>query len=167
MIHIHNTLACHQGRVITMATLRDEGYLPMGGRRRVSRIISSCLKCRQLRALPMQQKMADLPESRLEKTPPFSRCGIDVFGPFLIRHGRSTRANSGTQKIWVLLFTCLYSRGINLETLSAMDVSSFIMAFDRFEARWGFCKYLKSDAGSNFMGARNLEEKHEYDRRYI
>ena len=45
-----------------------------------------------------------------------------------------------------------------------MDVSSFIMAFNSFEAKWGICEYLKSDAGSNFMGARNLEEKQEFDR---
>lgn len=51
-----------------------------------------------------------------------------------------------------------------METLSSMDISSFIMAFERFEARWGFCEYLKSDAGSNFLGARNLEERQDYDR---
>ena len=48
-----------------------------------------------------------------------------------------------------------------METLASMDVSSFLMAFERFECKWGKCEYLKSDAGSNFMGARNLEEKRQ------
>ena len=161
--HIHSTTACHQGRIITMACIREHGYIPMGGRKRISGIISTCPRCRLLRAKPMEQKMAQLPLQRLERVPPFSRCGIDVFGPFLIKQGRTTRANPGTQKLWVLLFSCLYSRGVHLETLASMDVSSFMMAFDRFEAKWGLCEYLKSDAGSNFMGARNLEEKSDAD----
>ena len=109
----------------------------------------------------MTQKMADLPIERLYRTPPFYHCGIDVFGPFHIRHGRTTRANTGTQKMWVLMFTCMYSRGIHLETLESMDTASFKMAFQRFQDIRGECVYLKSDAGSNFMGARN--EQNELD----
>ena len=103
----------------------------------------------------MTQKMADLPIERLYRTPPFYHCGIDVFGPFLIRHGKRTRANTGTQKIRVLMFTCMYSRGIHLETLESMDTASFKMAFQRFQDLRGQCVYLRSDAGSNFMGGRN------------
>ena len=103
----------------------------------------------------MTQKMADLPMQRLYKTPPFWHSGIDVFGPFNIRHGRTTRANTGIKKIWVLLFTCLYSRAIHLETLDSMDTASFKMAFQRFQDIRGDFVYLRSDAGSNFMGARN------------
>ena len=77
----------------------------------------------------MTQKMADLPEHRLHRTPPFYHCGIDVFGHFLIRHGKPTRANPGTQKVWVLLFSCLYSRAVHLEILDSMDTPSFKMAF--------------------------------------
>ena len=157
---IHAKRAQHQGRVITASTLRDEGYIPLGGRRRLSRILEACQRCRKLRAKPMEQKMADLPTFRLEETPPFERCGIDVFGPFLVQHGRVTRAHPGSKKIWVLIFRCLYTCGIHLETLDHMDVASFKMAFTRFQNFRGSCKYLRSDAGSNFMGARNLEERH-------
>ena len=105
----------------------------------------------------MSQKMADLPETRLHKTPPFYHCGIDVFGHFNIRQGKETRQRSGTQKVWVLIFSCLYSRAIHLEILDSMDTASFKQAFDRFQAIRGECVYLRSDAGSNFVGARNTE----------
>ena len=36
-----------------------------------------------------------------------------------------------------------------------MDTPSFKLAFNRFQAIRGDCVYLRSDAGSNFMGARN------------
>jgi len=103
----------------------------------------------------MQQKMADLPAERLLRTPPFFHCGIDVFGPFHTRRGKSTRNNPGTDKLWVLLFSCLYSRAVHLEILDNMDTASFKMAFSRFQAIRGECTYLRSDKGSNFMGARN------------
>ena len=103
----------------------------------------------------MEQTMADLPEHRLWGTPPFLHCGIDVFGHFLVSHGRHTRRNAGTRKVWVLLITCLYSRAVHLELLESMDSASFRMALTRFEAVRGECKYLRSDCGSNFMGVRN------------
>ena len=59
--------------------------------------------------------------------------------------------------MWVLLFSCLYSRAIHLEILESMDTASFLLAFNRFQAIRGDCAYLRSDAGSNFIGARNEE----------
>ena len=32
--------------------------------------------------------MANLPEHRLEPAPPFTHCGVDYFGPFVIKEGR-------------------------------------------------------------------------------
>ena len=61
----------HQGRKITSSLIREAGYHPIGGRRRIDRIISSCILCRALRAPTSTQKMADLPEQRLFRTPPF------------------------------------------------------------------------------------------------
>ena len=99
--------------------------------------------------------MADLPTQRQFKTPPFLHCGMNVFGPFLVRHGKQTRFNPGTKKVWVLLVTCLYSRAVHLEILDSMTTESFKMAFQRFQDMRGECTYLRSDHGSNFMGARN------------
>ena len=147
--------SAHQGRKISSSVIREDGFCPVGGRKRIDRLLRDCISCRILRAPTMSQKMADLPEQRLHRTPPFYNCGIDVFGPFKIRHGKATRANTGTQKIWVLLFSCLYSRAVHLESLEAMDTASFKLAFNRFQSLRGDCAYLRSDAGSNFMGARN------------
>ena len=149
----------HQGRKITTSAVREAGFCPLGGSNRIRRIISTCVPCRTLRAPTMSQKMADLPEQRLYRTPPFYHCGIDVFGHFFISHGKATRTNPGVQKVWVLLFSCLYSRAIHLEILDSMDTASFKLAFNRFQALRGDCAYLRSDAGSNFMGARNEQSE--------
>ena len=89
----------HPGRKQSSHAIREAGYCPVGGRRRIDRIVSQCIPCRTLRGPAMSQKMADLPEHRHYKTPPFYHCGIDVFGPFKIRHGKVTRANPGVKKV--------------------------------------------------------------------
>ena len=102
----------HAGRKITTLTVRQKGYHLVGGQRTIDDMIRNCVHCRQLRAPTMTQKMADLPTQRLDRTPPFWHCGMDVFGPFHILHGTTTRAQTGTKKVWVLLFSCLYSRAV-------------------------------------------------------
>ena len=46
------------------------------------------MTCRKLRGVLEEQKMANLPEDRLELAPPFTHCGVDYFGPFVIKEGR-------------------------------------------------------------------------------
>ena len=62
-----------------------------------------CLKSSCTLTFPMSQQMANLPKERLFRTPPFYHSSIDIFGLFEVRHGKTTRANTGTRKIWVLL----------------------------------------------------------------
>lgn len=54
------------------------------------KILSHCVTCRKNRARPREQKMADLPSERLDvELPPFSNIGLDYFGPFEVRRGRT------------------------------------------------------------------------------
>ena len=145
----------HQGRKLDAALIRDQGYSPIGGRGRIQGIIRRCGICKVSRGEPMKQKMAELPEQRLWKTPPFYHCGMDVFGHFIISHGKHTRAQPGKRKVRVLLFTCLYSRAVHLEILEGITSESFRNALSRFENTRGECAYLRIDQGSNFMGVRN------------
>ena len=105
----------------------------------------------------MSLKMADLPEERLHKTPPFFHCGIDVFGHFYIRQGKATLGIPGAKKVCVSISSCLYSRAVHLEILDSMDTASFKLALHRFQSLRGDCAFLRSDAGSNFIGVRNEE----------
>ena len=68
--------------------------------------IHRCVKCKKMRGQLQQQKMADLPEDRVNQAPPFSYCGVDYFGPWYIKEGRKTLKRYG------VLFTCLASRAV-------------------------------------------------------
>ena len=66
-----HSLTEHQVRKTTTSAIREYGYYPVDRRRRIDRIIAACIPCRTLRAPTMTQKMADLPEQRFHRTPPF------------------------------------------------------------------------------------------------
>ncbi|KAL9974183.1 hypothetical protein ACROYT_G011194 [Oculina patagonica] len=151
--HYHGKVQ-HQGRVFTHGLIRSSGYWIIGGKRMVNSIIDKCLKCKKLRGQRQTQKMADLPVDRVSPAPPFSYVGLDVFGPWQVC-ARRTRGGLSNAKRWAVLFTCLSSRAIHIEVIESMDTSSFINALRRFLALRGPVIQIRSDCGSNFVGARN------------
>ena len=65
--------------------------------------------------------------------------------------------------MWVLLVTCLSSRAIHVELLSSLDTPTFKNALSRFIAIRGTCKRLRSDQGSNFIGAQSENQEADVD----
>ena len=152
--HCHR-LCQHAGGRLTLATMRREGYYVVGGSHFIQKLVNSCTICRKLRGPPLEQLMSDLPSERLQQTPPFHQVGMDVFGHFLVREGVNTRRSTSSKKVWVLIVVCMPSRAIHLEPLSDMTTSAFMNAFARFTALRGKPKSIRSDNGSNFVGAIN------------
>ena len=154
--HVTNLILCHyhksvqhQGRGITQNEVRSSGYWIIGGSSVVSNHISKCVSCRRLRGSPQEQKMANLPEDRLEPAPPFAYSAVDYFGPWYIKEGRREVKRYG------VLFTCLASRAVHLEVANSLSTDSFLNAYRRFVGRRGPVQQLRSDQGTNFVGARN------------
>ena len=79
--------------------------------------------------------------------PPFFSTGVDFFGPILVKWGRSLVKRYGA------LFTCLVSRAVYIEMAAALDTDSFINVLRRFLARHGQVNLIRSDYGSNLVGA--------------
>ncbi|XP_060081073.1 uncharacterized protein LOC132560424 [Ylistrum balloti] len=150
--HFHQIVR-HQGRGITTNEIRANGFWIIGCSSAVSSCIYKCVTCRKLRGCSQGQKMADLPADRLQSEPPFTFSGMDLFGPFYIKEGRKEL------KRYSVLFTCMSSRAIHLKTANSLDTSSFINALRRFLSIRGPVRQLRSDRGTNFVGAeRELKE---------
>lgn len=98
--------------------------------------------------------MADLPAERLQIAPPFTYVGVDVFGPWEVVSHR-TRGGHANSKRWAALFGCMCTRAVNIEVIETMSASSFINALRRFFAIRGPAKQIRSDQGTNFIGACN------------
>ncbi len=143
--HAHENTA-HGGRGLTMNELRNR-YWIINGNSAVRYYISKCVKCRRLRARVNEQKMADLPKERGASAPPFTFCGVDYFGPFSVKEGRKEVKRYG------VVFTCMASRAVHIETAVSLETDSFINALRRFIARRGPVREIRSDRGTNLVGA--------------
>jgi len=146
VIQSYHSKLGHVGRNHTLAAIRGK-YWIIKGNSAVRTIISKCVRCRKTHFPVTEQKMADLPEDRVNPSAPFTVTGIDTFGPFVIKEGRKTMKRYG------IVFTCLACRAIHLETVNSLETDSFLQALRRFIARRGNVKTIRCDNGTNFVGA--------------
>ena len=154
IINHYHILAGHSGKEYVLSLLREKFWI-LKGASAVKSVLSKCFNCRLRQRGPSVQKMADMPKDRVTPDlPPFSAVGIDFFGPFLVKRGRSQVKRYGC------IFTCLVIRAVHIEVTHSLDTSSFINALRRFIARRGQPMEFRSDNGGNFVSAeKELREE--------
>ncbi|XDV29292.1 hypothetical protein PO909_032429 [Leuciscus waleckii] len=145
--HIHERCG-HSGRNHMLSELRKK-YWIIKANSLARKVLSRCVMCRRVKGKEGEQKMTDLPLERiLPDLPPFTNVGLDYFGPIEVRRGRSTIKRYG------VLFTCMSSRAVHLEVAFSLDTDSCIHALRRFVCRRGQIKHIRSDNGTNLVGAQ-------------
>ena len=75
-------------------------------------VISKCIECSTLHGKICQHKMRSLPADRFLEEPPFIYCGVDMFGPFLVKDGWKI------QKRYGATFAGLSCRAVYIEATS-------------------------------------------------
>ena len=153
--HYHEK-TLHQGRGITVNEIRSNGIWILNCISCVANYIFHCVTCRKCFSAPTNQVMADLPSDRVNPSPPFTHTRADLFGPFIIKENRKT------QKRYGVLFSCLACRAVHVETVNSLTTDSYINALRRFIAVRGSVEFMRSDNGSNMIGAER-ELKRAYD----
>jgi hypothetical protein len=142
--HYHQ-ISGHSGIEYVLSLIRQK-YWIVKARVLVRKVLNDCFDCRRRQSPVGEQRMADLPESRVTPcNPPFTYTGVDCFGPFNVRRGRSQVKRYG------VIFTCLSVRAIHIEVAQSLDTDSFINAMRRFIARRGTPSEMRSDNGGNFV----------------
>ena len=150
--HCH-LVSGHSGREYVLSLLREKFWIVKASSA-IRRVLSKCVSCRRRQRPVCEQKMADLPVDRLTPDqPPFTSVGIDYFGPFQVKRGRSLVKRYG------VIFTCLAIRAVHIEVSHSLDTDSFLLALRRFIARRGQVKEIRSDNGTNLSsGEKELRE---------
>ncbi|XP_055542701.1 uncharacterized protein LOC129728292 [Wyeomyia smithii] len=144
--YYHRKFGHHNGETV-VNEIRQRFYIS-ALRTTVRSVVARCQWCIIYNAKPEIPRMA--PHTQARVTPwvrPFSRVGIDYFGPYMIKIGRSQ------VKRWVALFTCMTIRAIHLEVTTSLSTESFKLALRRFIARRGAPAEIYTDHGTNFVGA--------------
>ncbi len=92
-------------------------------------------------------QMSSLPRSRVQESPPFTKTGLDYFGPLYVK------TTEGVKKTWVCLFTCMVTRAIHLELVQDMTTEEFLLGFRRFISQRGVHDEILSDNASQLKAA--------------
>lgn len=145
--HITNS---HSGCNALLASLQREFWI-LSGRRTVRSVLFRCLPCYRLKAATMQPQMGDLPSDRVKEMRPFSGVGMDFAGPFMIKASRLR--NARLAKVYLCVFVCLSTKAVHLEVVADLTTEAFIASLDRFVSRRGLPRLIRSDNGTNFVGA--------------
>ena len=80
--------------------------------------------CKKLYPPTYRQKKGDLLGLRSEpRRPAFAHTGLDIFGPFYVKQGRSQVKRYGC------IYTCLTTRAVHLEILNSLESDCFLNVF--------------------------------------
>ena len=150
MYHKHVALG-HCGPSLLLSSVGIQLYI-VGARRLARTTYRSCVVCRKATARTQQQLMGQLPSLRITPAHPFSTCGIDYAGPFLIKKGHTRRPV--IVKCYMAVFICFATKAVHLEPVSDATTRTFIECLKRFVSRRGCPAHIYSDNGGNFVGAR-------------
>lgn len=155
LCRFYHALCGHSGTNLSLSLCRQKFWI-VSGRSLMKSIIHNCIVCAKLNPRSPAPIQGDLPSSRTDPCFPFrNEVGVDAFGPYPVK--LSARKNSGTSKLWALLFLCQATRAVHIEPVSSLSASHFLAAFDRFTARRGLPKVVKADNGGNFVaGGREI-----------
>ncbi|XP_004934341.2 uncharacterized protein LOC101737233 [Bombyx mori] len=149
--HYHR-INCHPGADTLHAILRQQFWI-LSARRVIRHRVYKCIRCFRYRAQARAPLMADLPADRVTPRPVFSQVSTDFAGPFLIKS--STLRNVKLMKAYFCVFVCLSTKAVHLELVSSLSTEAFLAAMQRFVSRRGTPTLIRSDCGTNYVGAKN------------
>ena len=126
--HAHQ-ICIHWSTEPTKAFIQQR-YHVIGLRKALASVRFHCFLCRRFDTKNIQLIIAPLPSFRFPTTKtqfPFANSGIDFFGPFYIEDSKGI-----LEKHYGLIFTCLVTRAVHLETCPDLNTDTFLNAFRRF-----------------------------------
>ena len=153
VLHVHHSLN-HSGKYSVLSHLKKEFYVPSAFSV-VRKILRSCISCRKLNERPIQINQNSYRDFRLNPSNiPFRNVFIDFIGYFPVK------IMNVQSKVYLLLFTCLYSRAINLVICQDLSVQSFLRACQLHIFRWGLPSIMLSDSGSQILAGSKVMSEH-------
>ena len=140
----------HSGCYAVLSEIRHTYYIPKHFSS-IKKILKTCVHCKRFnnRTFKLNQNVyrdfrSDPPSI------PFSNVFIDYLGPFTVKR------DSNSQKVWLLIFACTWSRGINLKMCNDLSVKEFLRSFQLHCFDYGIPQLVVSDLGSQLVAGANV-----------
>ncbi|XP_011858320.1 PREDICTED: uncharacterized protein LOC105555888 [Vollenhovia emeryi] len=144
----------HAGIQIVMSNLREKFWI-LSCRMTVRSVLNRCFVCKRYKIKKLDAISGSLPRERVKDAGVFQIVGIDYVGPLFLKEA---------QKTWICLYTCAVYRAIHLELTTSLSTEAFLQALRRFIARRGRPSVIYTDNGTNFVGARNLLHRIDWEK---
>ena len=120
----------------------------------MKKVLKTCVVCRRFNNLPIKLNTSSYREWRAQPPDkPYSYVFLDYLGPFTVK------VQSSKTKVYLLLFTCLWSRAINIKICSDMSVAKFLLALQGHIYEEGVPTKVFSDSGSQLTAAASQISK--------
>ncbi|XP_033097517.1 uncharacterized protein LOC117101626 [Anneissia japonica] len=150
IVRDRHTHALHGGHLRTATKVRKR-YWIVGDTNISKVVVRQCIICRRHKGKPIEQRMADLPDFRVNPcSPPFKTTLVDYLGPVNVKLNRNT-----TTKCYCAVFTCAVIRAVHLTCVQDLSTQAFLQALERLVSIRGAPSLLVSDNGTCFRGANN------------
>jgi Family of unknown function (DUF5641)/Integrase zinc binding domain len=133
-----------------MIQLINEKYWIPRCKSNVYKLLKNCTKCCKANAIALKPQMGNLPACRVNPSLPWTHTGMDLAGPMTVK--ASKLRYDRHIKVWVLVFTCMFTKATHLEVVNSISTEDLANAICRFLARRGPCHEFWSDNGTNFTG---------------
>lgn len=147
--HFHRNLF-HSGTYSTLNEIRKYYWIPQCFSC-VKKILRDCVLCRRQNARTVKLSQSPYRDFRImPANVPFRHVFIDHIGPMYIY-----KENSKV-KVYLLLFTCLWSRAIDVQICFDLSVREFLRAFQLHVFQYGFPSFCSSDLGSSIVRGTNI-----------
>ena len=145
----HRTM--HHAKVYKiMNVLRQQFYLPKAYST-IKAAIKDCVLCKKLHGRSIKCNVGDYRDFRVNPSRrPFSSVMCDSVGPFVIKN-----EGGGERKVYVLIFTCLFTRAVSLYVCLGLDVESFLYALQLNVLEYGMVQEFISDNQPSFVAGLN------------
>ena len=159
LVQHNHILALHAGTSTVMARLSLKYHIP-----RLKPLLKGlsrkCVTCQKTYARVVQQRMGELPSSRVTPARPFSTIGVDFAGPVTYKEGNVRKPT--VKKGYICVYVCFVIKAVHLDLVADMTTEAFLASLRRFSAIYGAPTHIWSDNGSNFTGA-NREIQQMYN----
>ena len=137
----------HSGRGMTLNEVRSSGFWIVNANSVTRFFIYHCVTYRSLIGKLGEQLMSELSSDRLQESPPFKYCCVELFDPITIKNYRRELKRYG------VMFTCLCSCAVHIEVAQSLETDSFILSLSRCIGRRCNIHLMRSHNDTNFVGA--------------
>ena len=126
---------------MTLNEIRTSAFWNLCANSATRKFIHYCVACRSLKGKTGEQKMTELPFDGLEEEPPFTYCGVDLFGSFVICSKRKEL------KCHKVIFTFHCNGSVHVEVAHSLDTDTFLLTLRSFIGRRVKTRQISSDKG--------------------